>query len=192
MCKKPETVRSLLAIAAATCIAVISPTSAGAAVVSAKPVKPSQVATHVVQPAAGQTPISPAPRPEAEPDLSSPVTEAEPNPAGQPRTRLNRRRRYVVPRTQYEELREEAEIARQFANAMTGQGLPQRPPPDLTLPIDLTPPGATASDTDVLERSWTEAFEEVVGQIFDWLCPRSNHQRADGAVEDPHQTGACF
>jgi hypothetical protein len=97
----------------------------------------------------------------------------------------------VVPRTPFEELREEAEIARQFANAITGQGLPQRPPPDLTLPIDLTPRDLPVSDAD-LESSWTEVLEEIVGQIFDWFCPRSNHQRADGAVEDPHATGSCF
>jgi hypothetical protein len=194
MCKKPGTERSLLVAMAAVFIAAISPASAIAAVVSPQVVRPSEVTAHAIpsSPSPSQAPKSPAPRPEAEPDLPSPVTESEPSPAGQPRNRLNRRRRYVVPRTQYEELREEAEIARQFANAITGQGLPQRPPPDLTLPIDPTPSGVTVSDTDVLEPSWTEVFEEVLGQVFDWFCPRSNHQRADGAVEDPHATGSCF
>jgi hypothetical protein len=194
VCKRIKSECSLFA-ATALCVAAIVPATAEAAVISPQPVKPSEVTAHVVPSAPTR---SPAPTSPATPSAEQPPQTADDtaDEADRPPTRPGaHRRRYVVPRTQQQELLEEARFAEQFANAITGQDLPQRPPPDLTLPTDLTPPDPTISETDVLEPSWTEVLEgveEVVGRIFDWFCARSNHQRADGAVEDPHQTGACF
>lgn len=193
MCKKPGTECSLLVVMAAVLIAAISPAGASAAVISPRAMKPSKVTAHLVPSAPTPSPAPMSPATQADAQTPTPIPDDIADEVDRPRTRPGaHRRRYVVARTRFQE---QVEQARDFGDAMTWEQLPRRLPPVLTLPNDPAPPDPTSSETDVLEPSWTEVLEEVeevVVRIFDWLCPRSNHQRADGAVEDPHETGSCF
>jgi hypothetical protein len=179
--------RTFAGVFIAAAVGVVFPAGAGAAVVTPGVVKPHEVTPHAVPsktaPAAPTAPnVPPAPGGSVVPQPSGGTQE--PHFA------------YVVPNAGQREKQAEENEAKQFADAITGQDLPQRPTPDLTLPPpdSIPPPVSTATPVqpDTAGDFWGQVLRSLVGGILERLCPSPTLPGATGYVEDPHDPGSCF